>query len=210
MDRLHLWPEDGLVPSFRSALLDFERANWILAMRLLGCFARKLGLADGFFTRRHDPASPEYQSTLRLLHYFPIDADTARSNLWRAGAHTDYDCLTLLHQRPGQDGLQVCPGLEADRTEPDTPLRWTAIEPVEGTITCNIGDMLMRWSGERLPSTLHRVALPGPDGDLGPRYSIAFFAQADRDAIIQDPRQRHAPITAADYLQQRIDANFVE
>ncbi len=28
---------------------------------------------------------------------------------WRAGAHTDYDCLTLLFQREGQDGLQVCP-----------------------------------------------------------------------------------------------------
>jgi isopenicillin N synthase-like dioxygenase len=29
---------------------------------------------------------------------------------WRAGAHTDFDCLTLLHQKTGQGGLQVCPG----------------------------------------------------------------------------------------------------
>ena len=40
------------------------------------------------------------------------------------------------------------------------------------------------------------------------RYSIAYFAQADRDAVIESPSGAHAPITAADYLQQRIAANF--
>ena len=79
-------------------------------------------------------------------------------------------------------------------------------------MTCNIGDMLMRWSDDRLPSTLHRVRMPRPDevdGErLGPRYSIAYFAQADRDAVIESPGGTYAPITAADYLQQRIAANF--
>jgi len=37
---------------------------------------------------------------------------------------------------------------------------------------------------------------------------MAFFAQADRDAIIESPSNRHEPITAAAYLQQRIAANF--
>ena len=158
-----LWLDDAAVPSFRSALLAFERANWELAMRLLGSFARKLDLDDDFFTKRHDPASAQHQSTLRLLHYFPLEAQMA--GLWRAGAHTDYNCLTLLHQRPGQDGLQVCPGADADADragDAHSPLRWTAIEPADGTITCNIGDMLMRWSGGLLPSTLHRVAMPRP------------------------------------------------
>ena len=32
------------------------------------------------------------------------------AGLWRAGGHTDFDCLTLLFQRAGQGGLEVCAG----------------------------------------------------------------------------------------------------
>jgi isopenicillin N synthase-like dioxygenase len=209
MERLELWPSDDELAGFRTAMEAFERANWELAMRLLGCFARKLGFADDFFTRRHDPSSPEYQSTLRLLHYLPMRAEDLDDRIWRAGAHTDYDCLTLLHQRPGQHGLQLSSGADAGRrADTSTPLEWTSVDPTPGTITCNIGDMLMRWSDDQLPSTLHRVRMPRPDEYLGPRYSMAFFAQADCDAVIESPSDRHEPITAADYLQQRIAANF--
>ncbi|MFT4987383.1 MAG: isopenicillin N synthase-like dioxygenase [Acidimicrobiales bacterium] len=210
MDELSLWPKSGLVPNFRVGLSAFEQANWVLAMRLLGCFARKLGFDEDFFSVAHDPASDGYQATLRLLHYFALTPDESATGLWRAGAHTDYDCLTLLHQRPGQRGLQVCPGADADpETRGDTALAWTSVEPTDGTITCNIGDMLKRWSDDQLKSTLHRVRTPTVDEDLAARYSIAFFAQANREAMIQGPRKRYEPISAADYLQQRIDANFV-
>jgi len=209
MDRLGLWPSDDELAGFRATMEAFERANWVLAMRLLETFARKLGLVDDFFTQRHDPRSPEYQSTLRLLHYLPMQAADLDDSIWRAGAHTDYDCLTLLHQRPGQHGLQLCPGADAaQRHDPDAPLGWTSVDPTPGTITCNIGDMLMRWSDDQLPSTLHRVRMPQADEYQGPRYSMAFFAQADCDAIIHGPSGRYAPITAAQYLQQRIAANF--
>lgn len=212
MDQLDLWPTDDELAGFRATLESFEAANHRLAMRLLSSFARKLGFHDDFFTERHDPTSPEYQSTLRILHYLPIAAADLGPGEWRAGAHTDYDCLTLLHQREGQRGLQLCPGAEAADRDPNEPLGWTDVEPTAGTVTCNIGDMLMRWSDDRLPSTLHRVRMPRRDeidGDqLDARYSIAYFAQADRDAVIESPSGKHAPITAADYLQQRIAANF--
>lgn len=208
MEPNDLWPTEVELAGFRERMEAFEAANWDLAMRLLGCFARMLGFDEAFFTERHDPSSPEYQSTLRLLHYFPLTPEAAASGLWRAGAHTDYDCLTLLHQRTGQRGLQVCPGAEATLADGEE-LRWTSVEPSNDLITCNIGDMLMRWSDDRLPSTLHRVTSPGPGDDLSARYSIAFFAQANRDAIIEGPSGVHAPISAADYLQERITANFV-
>ena len=212
MDEHDLWPTDDELAGFRATLESFEAANRELAMRLLSSFARKLGFPDDFFTERHDPTSPEYQSTLRILHYLPMAAADLAPGEWRAGAHTDYDCLTLLHQREGQRGLQLCPGAEAASRDADAPLGWTDIEPAAGTVTCNIGDMLMRWSDDQLPSTLHRVRLPRADeidGDqLDARYSIAYFAQADRDALIESPSGKHAPITAADYLQQRIAANF--
>jgi isopenicillin N synthase-like dioxygenase len=198
-----LWPDDARLPGFRDTMLAFERANWEVAMRVLSCFALKLGWDADFFTRHHDPDSPEYQSTLRLIHYLPMtDAKPADFEGWRAGAHTDFDCLTLLHQKTGQGGLQVCPGAEAEGGD------WTSVEPVTGIITCNIGDMLMRWSDDRLLSNPHRVRMPRPDEYLGPRYSIPFFAQANRDAVLQGPQAKYPAITAAEYIQSRLSANF--
>ncbi len=198
-----LWPSETELAGFEAFMLDFEAMNWALAVKVLSCFALKLGFEDEFFTQRHDPASPHYQSTLRLLHYLPMeDAKPEDFKLWRAGAHTDYDCLTLLHQKSGQGGLQVCPGKEFSSQE------WTSVEPLPGVITCNIGDMLMRWSDDQLLSNLHRVRMPLPEEYQGARYSIAYFAQANTDAIIQGPKKLYEPISARDYLLQRIAANF--
>lgn len=124
--------------------------------------------------------------------------------MWRAGAHTDFDCLTLLFQRPGQGGLQVCPGKDRESQQ------WTSIEPREEVITCNIGDMLMRWSDDQLPSNFHRVRNPLPHEYQGPRYSLAFFCQANKDVEILGPQRKYPPISAEDYLQQRIQANFAK
>lgn len=199
-----LWPAEDELPGFRDTLLGFESRCHALAMRVLSCFAERLGLERDFFAERHVPSDPGHQSTLRLLHYYavPEEARGSEEAGWRAGAHTDFDCLTLLFQRDGQEGLQVCPGREADTRA------WTPVPARSDLITCNIGDMLMRWSGDRLLSNFHRVAQPGPDADQGPRYSIAYFAQADRDAVIACPDGHHAPVTAAEYLRQRIAANF--
>jgi isopenicillin N synthase-like dioxygenase len=87
-------------------------------------------------------------------------------------------------------------------------LRWTPVEPIPDVVTCNIGDMLVRWSDDALRSTLHRVRMPRPGEHHGSRYSIAYFAQADTDVVIEGPAGRYGPITAADYLRQRIEANF--
>ena len=110
-----LWPTEQELPGFQQATLGFERQCWQVGMQLLSCFAHKLGFDADFFTRAHDPSVPAYQSTLRMLHYFAVDpALKDELGLWRAGAHTDFDCLTLLFQRAGQGGLQVLPGKEME------------------------------------------------------------------------------------------------
>ncbi|MDG4648457.1 2-oxoglutarate and iron-dependent oxygenase domain-containing protein [Roseibacterium sp. SDUM158017] len=198
-----LWPDPADIPGFRETMLAFERANWEVAMKVLSCFALKLGFDEDLFARAHDPASPDYQSTLRLIHYLPMqDARPEDFEGWRAGAHTDFDCLTLLHQKTGQGGLQVCPGHAAEDGA------WTDVEPRTGIITCNIGDMLMRWSDDRLLSNPHRVRMPRADEYLGPRYSIPFFAQANRDFVLQGPDKAYPAIKAGDYIQERIRANY--
>ena len=87
-------------------------------------------------------------------------------------------------------------------------LVWSTVEPKAGVITCNIGDMLMRWSDDLLKSTLHRVRMPTAEENQDSRYSMAFFCQANRDQIIQGPLKVYEPMTAEDYLKMRINANF--
>ncbi|MBJ9985699.1 isopenicillin N synthase family oxygenase [Acinetobacter sp. S40] len=199
----NLWPSQQELPDFKVQVLDFERKCWSVGMKILSCFAYKMGFAEDFFTLAHDPSKETYQSTLRMLHYFAVDpALKDELGLWRAGAHTDFDCLTLLFQQKGQGGLQVCPGKEMENRA------WTSIEPRENLITCNIGDMLMRWSDDVLPSNFHRVKNPADDEYQGARYSLAFFCQANEDVLIQSPKGKYPDITAKDYLAQRISANF--
>jgi isopenicillin N synthase-like dioxygenase len=200
-----LWPSEAELPGFQEKMLRFERANWELGMRILSCFALKMGFAETFFTEAHDPASDQYQSTLRLIHYMSMeDAKPEDFKAWRAGAHSDFDCLTILHQKEGEGGLQVCPGKDAASGQ------WTDVPPKRGYITCNIGDMLMRWSDDQLQSTLHRVRMPREGEYMGRRLSLPFFCQANRDAVMQGPLGTYAPITAGDYLTQRINANFAK
>lgn len=198
-----LYPSEQELPTFKTTMLNFEKSCWQVGMKILSCFAYKLGFTDNFFALAHDPDQETYQSTLRMLHYYAIDpALKDQLGLWRAGAHTDFDCLTLLFQRKGQGGLQVCPGKDMDQQQ------WTSIEPRDDVITCNIGDMLMRWSDDQLPSNFHRVKNPEAHEYQGARYSLAFFCQANEDVVIESPKKKYPAITAKEYLKQRISANF--
>lgn len=199
-----LWPTEGELPEFQHNALSFEQRCWELGMKVLSCFADKLGFERDFFTQAHDQSRDDYQSTLRLLHYYPCEGVDKQENIWRAGAHTDFDCLTLLFQHEGHGGLQVCPGKEAETK------RWTSVPPLAGVVTCNIGDMLMRWSDDKLKSNLHRVRMPLKEEYCGSRYSIAFFCQANKKVMIEGPEHKYAPITAEDYLNERIRANFTK
>lgn len=199
-----LWPSEAELPDFQANTLAFERQCWELGMKVLSCFADKLGFERDFFTQAHDQSQTDYQSTLRLLHYFPTQGVEKQGDIWRAGAHTDFDCLTLLFQHEGHGGLQVCPGKEA------ATQRWTNIPPLANVITCNIGDMMMRWSDDQLQSNLHRVRQPRIDEYCGSRHSVAFFCQANKKQIIEGPQKKYAPISAENYLNQRIQANFTK
>lgn len=200
-----LWPTGDEVRHFKATMMAFERHNWAVAMRVLDCFADRLGFPPDFFTQGHDPETDQYQSTLRLLHYLGMeDAQPEDFKFWRAGAHTDFDCLTLLHQQAGQGGLQLCPG----KDEKGRATQWTDVPPLGGVITCNIGDMLMRWSDDKLLSNLHRVRMPKPGESLGPRYSMAYFAQANMDTLLEGPEGKYEPMTGHDYIQMRLGANF--
>ena len=143
-----LWPSEDELPGFRAKMLRFERQNWELGMRILSCFALKMGFAEDFFTRAHDPDSDQYQSTLRLIHYMSMEnAKPEDFKAWRAGAHSDFDCLTILHQKEGEGGLQVCPGKDAASGQ------WTDVPP--GLYA--LGPHASEPDLERVPSNSSRI-----------------------------------------------------
>jgi isopenicillin N synthase-like dioxygenase len=204
------WPTHpaNLQPAVR-ALLE---ASHGLACRVLNRLEPRAcpKVPPGTLAGSHKLWSHDGQCTLRLLHYPPTappDESEAPDTpqLWRAGPHTDWCCITLLYQLPGNEGLECAANPRKGSAESQG---WLTVDPVEGGIAVNIGDMLSRWSDGRLLSNLHRVRMPTTEECEPPksRYSIGFFMQADKHALIE--AQDSEPITAGDYLLGRIKSNF--
>lgn len=205
------WISDDALPGFKGSATGFMAKAQAVSEQLMTCFARGLGFPDDFFVKAHDTKRPDCQSVLRLLHYFEVDQTQGPipETFYRAGAHADWDLLTLLFQRPGQSGLEICPGREVVTSfgMGDT---WTKVDFAAGDIVCNIGDLLMSWSDDRFKSTFHRVKAPtDPEKDyFGPRYSIAFFNQPCTDVTIQGPLKKYPEVTGAQFTKNAMSRNF--
>jgi 2OG-Fe(II) oxygenase superfamily len=78
------------------------------------------------------------------------------------GAHTDYECFTLL--KPTAPGLEVLNGAGD----------WIDVPPVPDTFVVNIGDMLELWINGAYVATSHRVRKVKEE-----RYSFPLFFNVD-------------------------------
>ncbi|EXJ87666.1 hypothetical protein A1O1_04590 [Capronia coronata CBS 617.96] len=179
------WPSDEDVPGFRETTESFMAKCAEISAQVLSCFAVALGLPEDHLRVANDPTQPDCLTQLRLIHY-PASENAVGS--WRAGSHTDIGCLTLLFQRDGEDGLEICPGRETHSSFAmgDT---FTPLPAKTGPIVVNIGDMLMAWSDDRLKSNFHRVRAKDV-GTSPARYSIAYFNQGRRDFVLQGPKKK--------------------
>lgn len=204
------WLSDSQLPGFEQEALSFMHDVQTVSEKLMVCFARGLGFDDDYFVKAHDVSRPESQTVARLLHYFetPQTANPTGEVFHRAGAHTDWSFLTLLFQKAGQSGLEICPGREVSTSFGYGDV-WTKVEPQPNAIICNIGDLLMSWSDDRFKSTFHRVKAPSEEGDYyGERYSIAFFNQPCRDTLIQGPLKKYPLVTGTEFTRNAMNRNF--
>jgi isopenicillin N synthase-like dioxygenase len=187
LDGFHRWPAlDG----FRDAVERYQSAALGVAADVLRTVAVSLGIDPDFFAARmHHP-----QCFLRMLRYPPGDGEVS------TGQHTDYGAITLL----ATDGV---PGLEVRRRDGT----WTAVDAPSGALVVNLGDMLARWTNDRYVSTPHRVVSTGDE-----RCSMPFFVNPDPEVevtciptcVTPERPCRYAPITAAEFLQARIDGRI--
>ena len=182
----NLWPTE--VPDFQPAVTDLFAALDAAGGRMLRAIARHLELGDDFFVGPTDHGN----SVLRLLHYPPVAGTPAAV---RAGAHEDINVITLL-LGADEAGLQLL----------DKAGEWRDIAAPPGTLVCNIGDMLARLTGGRLPSTSHRVVNPAPERARHARYSTPFFLHFRPDYLIESLPGGIAapPITADAFLRERL------
>ncbi|KAI4617812.1 hypothetical protein J4E83_006144 [Alternaria metachromatica] len=206
------WLSDQTLPGFRAEALEFMHRVQAVSERLMRCFARGLNFEEDYFVKAHDVSRPESQTVCRLLHYFetPQVPNPTGEVHHRAGAHADWDFLTLLFQKAGQSGLEICPGREVS-TSFGYGDAWTKVEPDAGknAIVCNVGDLLMSWSDDRFKSTFHRVKAPcEPDDFYGERYSIAFFNQPCKDAKIQGPLKKYPMVTGEEFTRNAMSRNY--
>lgn len=160
------WPND---PQFKEQVLAYYRHIKAIGHQLFKAFALALELEEDYFDAhlKHAP------SQLRLIHY-PFNPNA--EDQFGIGAHTDYECFTLLF--PTAEGLQVL----------DKQGEWIDIPLIENTMVMNIGDMMEILSNGRYLATKHRVKRVKQE-----RYSFPLFFSCDYDYIIQPIIKNEVP-----------------
>src|SRR5215217_1594079 len=189
----NVWPAE--VDSFKTTFLELFDTFDRTGLKILKAIARFLAIDEGYFV----DTVRDGNSVLRLLHYPPIAGEPG-SNV-RAGAHEDINAITLLLGAE-EAGLEL---LTRDK-------RWIPVSPKPSELVINIGDMLQRLTNGKLRSTTHRVVNPTPDRASKARYSMPYFLHFRSDFLIEalpetvpaGEQPKWPPITANDYLQERL------
>lgn len=185
----NVWPT---LPGFRETVSRYYAAVFELGQRLLRGFALALDLSEAFFDR-FVTAPP---SQLRMLHYA---ANPGAEVTVGIGAHTDYECFTIL--------LPTAPGLEVMNGAGE----WIDAPPRPGAFIVNIGDMLETWTNGALVATSHRVRKVAEE-----RYSFPLFFSCDYDVEVAPLPQfvtperppRYPAIKAGEHLYAQTVQSF--
>ncbi len=172
---------EGQIPAeLREAAWTYYGECEGLVRRLMRLTAVSLGRPESFFDRAYERPS----CALRLANYDTLD----KSQELLYAAHTDYTGFTLLDAEP-VTGLEIrLPATGA----------WVAVEPLEGSLVVNSGDLIRQWSDEVFHSTLHRVRNAG----LPERSAIVFFSGPSDDTVVES--RRHGPVLAGEHLRERL------
>ncbi|MEQ1598390.1 MAG: 2-oxoglutarate and iron-dependent oxygenase domain-containing protein [Methylotenera sp.] len=149
-------------PGFKEDIKAYYDAVFALNHVLFRGFALALDLPEDSFTKL--VTTPPSQ--LRLVHYpFIPDAPEDRPGI---GAHTDYECFTILLATA--DGLEVQNGVA----------EWIDAPVIDDAFVINIGDMLEVLSNGFYMATMHRVRKVKQE-----RYSFPMFCACDYDTVIK-------------------------
>lgn len=188
------WPAEPA--ELRPAMKRYFTAMLALGDRLRHVLLEALGRPGDMLDDLFPPNGGA--SYLRAINY--PEQESVLPLQMRAGAHTDYGCLTILRSQDSAGGLQV----------KDRDGRWIDLQGLDDSFVINIADAMSVWSNDRFVSTLHRVVTP-PDALVAGsrRQSIAFFYNPAADALIepivaQGAQARYDPITYQELQDRKV------
>ena len=184
------WPDDA---EFKAAVSAYYADVASLAHTLFRGFALALELPESYF----ESFLKKPPSQLRLIHYpYAPDAPADEPGI---GAHTDYECFTILW--PTAPGLEVMNGAG----------EWIDAPPIDNGFVINIGDMLEAWTNGTFVATSHRVRKVKEE-----RYSFPYFAACDYHTVVKPLPQfvpagtkpKFEPLVAGDHLLAQTAQTF--
>ncbi|KAJ9664733.1 hypothetical protein H2198_000079 [Neophaeococcomyces mojaviensis] len=215
--RCNVWPDPGILPDFKSAIVAYYAQVLSLARHLFRLFALSLKLDETYF----DALTTHPGGIGRLLYYPPQSPEqlAGKASKLGLGAHTDYECFTLLLST-SHPGLEIL--FPPTDVTGDKPI-WRPCPLRPGTLTVNVADFLMRWTNGLYKSTIHRVvsrpvvsvdAATGQEVTKGSeaRYSVPFFFSINYDAEVEPlpveavGESRFVKMKAGEYVLERLRA----
>ncbi|CAE6470728.1 unnamed protein product [Rhizoctonia solani] len=188
---LHLWPPEDVMPGFREVALKYYEAVNGLGLKLFQALALALNMPEDFFADKVNSAAADMH-----LVYYPSRSEAVDNREPGIGAHTDFQCFTILWQ--GE-----IPALQVKNASG----QWIGAQPIPGTFVVNIADQLSRWTNDIFKSTVHRVIIESGVR----RISIPLFFGTDDNVMVEalpscvsaSRPARYEPILAGDYLKLR-------
>ncbi|KAI0655414.1 Clavaminate synthase-like protein [Cubamyces menziesii] len=191
----NVWPSD--LPNFRESVLSYYHAAVNLGRKMFPLFALALDLPEDFFDDKTEDAA----ANMRVLHY-PPQTGPVDDRMIGIGAHSDYQCFTILWQEPGVQALQVL----------NKQKEWIDAPPIPGTLVINLGDQFARWTNDVFKSTLHRAI----NRSGVHRYSIPLFFGTDYDVKLEpipscvspERPSKYEVVTAGEYVKERLKATY--
>ncbi|CAN5824067.1 2-oxoglutarate and iron-dependent oxygenase domain-containing protein [soil metagenome] len=181
----------GFDKTFADAYRAFEKSG----TALLQAIALYLNLDEHYF----DEYVFNGNSILRSIHYPPITNEP--KSAIRAEQHEDINLITLL-VGASADGLQILTKQH----------EWVGVTSLPDQIVVNVGDMLQRFTNNKLRSTTHRVVNPARELWHTSRFSIPFFLHPQSSmslrclhtCIDSEHPKLYEDATAGEYLDERL------
>jgi isopenicillin N synthase-like dioxygenase len=202
-DGVNQWPADHR--DLRDVLLRHYKSCEGVARALLRTLSVSLGVGDDTLSSHFD----RHTSFVRLNRYAPCpDPAIADTPMDQEGGHfgvhhhSDAGAITVLYQ-------DTVPGLQVFHAG-----QWVVVEPVQGALTINLGDMLQVWSNDRYCSPLHRVLVHRDRT----RHSAPFFFNPNYEAVCEPlsgllakhEAPQFRPITWSHFRDQRSAGDYAD
>lgn len=189
------WPD---VADFRERVEAWTAEAGRVARTMTTIFADALGLEPGWF----ETIAAHPIEVLRMNNYALPDGTRVEvdEDLIGMGEHTDFGIVTILWADQVK-GLQVLHGG-----------CWHDVNPADGALLVNLGDLTTRLSNEQWLSTLHRVKPPIVDGTILRRRSAAYFFDGDPEAVVgplapfvdEAHPALYAPVTIDEHIRAKL------